>query len=95
MGFPCWEQLVTTLWEGKLLRMSLWQRKLRMGRDETRADTGKRGTWEPTVNIFLGILSPKKMGYVAREDRLTGKPMIIIAEDPLLWLVPRHHMASC
>lgn len=38
MGFPCWEQLVKhpgdVLWEGKLLRVSLWQRQLRMGRDE-------------------------------------------------------------
>lgn len=66
-----------------------------MGRDEARADTGKRGTWETTVNTCLGILSPKKMGCVAREDRLPGKPMIIIAEDPLFWLVPKHHMASC
>lgn len=75
--------------------MSLWQRKLRMGRDETRADTGKRGTWEPTVTLAWEYYLPKKMGYVAREDRLPGKPVIIIAEDPLLWRVPRHHMASC
>lgn len=37
---------------------SLWQRKLRMGRDETRAGTGKRGTWEPTVIRCWGRLPP-------------------------------------
>lgn len=42
----------------KLPRVSLWQKKLRMGRDENRAGTGKRGTWEPTVNRCWGGLSP-------------------------------------
>ena len=62
----------------KLLRVSLWQRKLRMGRDETRAGTGKRGTWEPTVNRCWGRLSP---GSQAGHRSL----------DPLLCLVSRHH----
>lgn len=52
-----------------------------MGRDETKASTGKRGTWEPTVYRCWG-----KSIF-----RLLGKPSLVSAVDPLLWLVPRHH----
>lgn len=48
---------------------SQWQRKLRMGRDETRASKGEKGNWEPAGKTV---------------SRFPGKPLPIIAAYPLL-----------